>query len=424
MKLLLTNANIVDAQSSFHNKKCDILINNGLIEDIQLSSKKAFPIISKTFDCKGASLSPGWADMRAALREPGFEFKEDLDSAAKAAVAGGYTHITCLPSTQPTLQTKADIEFVYRKAENLPVYILPYGALSKNREGLDMNELYDMHKAGAVAYTDANKPITDSGLMLRALQYSKIFGGLVMSHADDVSLSAGGRMHEGPMSTSLGLKGIPPIAEELMVVRDLELTKYADGKIHIAHISTKGSVELIRKAKKQGVRVTCDVAVANLCYTDEQLSSFDSNYKLTPPLRSKSDQKALWDGLMDGTIDCIVSDHHPEDAEHKQVEYEYAAQGMIMLQTAYSLLNQYSPKGFTEEMLVNVLAIRPRNILNQPLTISKGSKAELTIFDAKQTWNYSDSNNLSRSKNSPILNTTLTGKVLGVVTKYQFFKNS
>jgi dihydroorotase len=409
MKLLLTNANIVDAQSSFHNKKCDILINNGLIEDIQLSSKKAFPIISKTFDCKGASLSPGWADMRAALREPGFEFKEDLDSAAKAAVAGGYTHITCLPSTQPTLQTKADIEFVYRKAENLPVHILPYGALSKNREGLDMNELYDMHKAGAVAYTDANKPVTDSGLMLRALQYSKIFGGLVMSHADDVSLSAGGRMHEGPMSTSLGLKGIPPIA---------------DGKIHIAHISTKGSVELIRKAKKQGVRVTCDVAVANLCYTDEQLSSFDSNYKLTPPLRSKSDQKALWDGLMDGTIDCIVSDHHPEDAEHKQVEYEYAAQGMIMLQTAYSLLNQYSPKGFTEEMLVNVLAIRPRNILNQPLTISKGSKAELTIFDAKQTWNYSDSNNLSRSKNSPILNTTLTGKVLGVVTKYQFFKNS
>lgn len=424
MKLLLTNANIIDVQSAFHTKKCDILINNGFIEDIQPSSKKAFPTTLKTFDCKGASVSPGWADMRAALREPGFEYKEDLASAARAAVAGGYTIITCLPSTQPTLQTKADIEFVYRKAESLPVHILPYGALSKNREGVDMNELYDMFQAGAVAFTDANKPVSDAGLMLRALQYSNIFGGLVMSHADDTSLSAGGRMHEGPMSTSLGLKGIPPIAEELMVVRDLELAKYANAPVHIAHLSTKGSVEAIRKAKKQGIRVTCDVAVANLCFTDEHLSSFDSNYKLTPPLRSKADQKALWDGLMDGTIDCIVSDHHPEDIEHKQVEYEYAAQGMIMLQTAYSLLNQHAPKGFTEEMLVNALAVNPRMILKQSLTISKGSEAELTLFDSKQTWNYSDSNNLSRSKNSPVLNTTLTGKILGVITKDQFYKNS
>ncbi|MES2778773.1 MAG: dihydroorotase [Bacteroidota bacterium] len=422
MKLLLTNANIVDAQSAFHTKKCDILINNGFIEDIQPSSKKAFPSTLKSFDCKGASVSPGWADMRAALREPGFEFKEDLASAAQTAVAGGYTIITCLPSTQPPIQSKADIEFVYRKAESLPVHILPYGALSKNRDGVDMNELYDMHKAGAVAFTDANKPVSDAGLMLRALQYSNIFGGLVMSHPDDTSLSTGGRMHEGPMSTSLGLKGIPPISEELMVVRDIELAKYADAPVHIAHVSTKGSVELIRKAKKQGLRITCDVAVANLCFLDEHLSSFDSNYKLTPPLRGKTDQKALWDGLIDGTIDCIVSDHHPEDIEHKQVEYEYAAQGMIMLQTTYSLLTQYAPKGFTEEILVNALAVRPRTILKQPLKIAKGAKAELTLFDAKQTWNYSDTNNLSRSKNSPVLNTTLTGKVLGVVTKDQFFK--
>jgi dihydroorotase len=424
MKLLLTNATIADPQSVFNEKKCDVLINNGIIEDIQPSSKKAFDGNIKSLDCKGAILSPGWADMRAALREPGFEFKEDLVSASKAAVAGGYTIVACLPSTLPAIQTKADIEFIYRKAEPLPVHILPYGSLSKNREGDDLNELYDMHKAGAVAFTDANKPVEDAGLMLRSLMYSKIFNGLILSHADDTSLSNGGRMHEGPVSTSLGLKGIPPIAEELMVVRDIELAKYAGAPVHFSHISTKGSVDLIRKAKKQGVQVTCDVAVANLCFTDEALLGFDSNYKLTPPLRGKADQKALWDGLMDGTIDCIVSDHHPEDIEHKDVEYEYAAQGMIMLQTAYALINQYAPKGFSTEHLVKSLATNPRAILKQPLTIAKGAKAELTLFDPKQTWLYSDKQNLSRSKNSPVLNSTLTGKVIAVINKDQLHKNN
>jgi len=424
MKLLLTNATIADPQSVFYEKKCDVLINNGTIEDIQPSSKKAFGGTMKTLDCKGAYLSPGWADMRAALREPGFEFKEDLTSAAKAAVAGGYTIVACLPSTLPAIQTKADVEFIYRKAESLPVHILPYGSLSKNREGKDMNELYDMHKAGAVAFTDANKPVEDAGLMLRSLMYSKLFDGLILSHADDTSLSNGGRMHEGSMSTSLGLKGIPPIAEELMIVRDLELARYAEAPVHFSHLSSRGSVELIRKAKKQGVKVTCDVAVANLCYTDEALAGFDSNFKLTPPLRGKADQKALWDGLMDGTIDCIVTDHHPEDVEHKDVEFEYAAQGMIMLQTAYALLNQYAPKGFTADQLVNALAINPRNILKQPLSITKGAKAELTLFDPKQTWEYSEKQNFSRSKNSPVLNTTLTGKVIAVINKDQLFKNN
>jgi dihydroorotase len=424
MKLLLTNATIVDAQSAFHNKKCDVLVNNGLIDNIQLSSKKAFATSLKTIDCKGAFLSAGFADMRAALREPGFEYKEDLKSAAQAAIAGGYTIVACLPNTEPVLQHKSDIEFVYRKAEPLPIHILPYGALSKNRKGEDLNELFDLHKAGAVAFTDANKPISDAGLMLRALMYSKIFGGLVMSHADDVSLSIGGRMHEGEVSTSLGLKGIPSIAEELMVLRDIELAKYANAPIHFSHISTKGSVDLIRKAKKQGISVTCDVAVANLCFTDDALLGFDSNYKLTPPLRTKSDQKALWDGLVDGTIDCVVSDHHPEDIEHKNVEYEYAQQGMIMLQTAFSMLVQHAPKNFTMEHLVNVLATRPRQILKLPLTIRKGAKAELTIFDPTQTWEYTEKNNRSRSKNSPVIKTKLTGKVIGVINKDQYFKTT
>ncbi len=421
MKLLLTNATVVDAHSTFHQKKCDILIQNGIIEGIELSSKKAFSEVSKTLDCKGAMVSPGFADMRASLREPGFEFKEDMASAAAAAVAGGYTIVTCLPNTDPTLQHKADMEFVYRRAEALPVHLLPYGALSKNRKGTEMNELFDMHKAGAAGFTDGNKPVYDAGLMLRALQYCTIFGGLVLSHAEDASLSLGGRMHEGKMSTSLGLKGIPSIAEELMVVRDIELAKYANAPIHFSHLSSKGSVELIRKAKKQGMKITCDVAVANLCFTDEDLSGFDSNFKMTPPLRGKEDQKALWDGLTDGTIDCIVTDHTPEDTEHKNVEFEYASPGMIMLQTAFAMVNQHAPKGFTVEHLVNAMAIQPRTILNQSLTISKGSKAELTVFDTKQTWEYTEKNNASRSKNSPVLNTKLTGKIVAVINKDQLF---
>lgn len=423
MKLLLTNAIVIDPQSSFDEKKCDILIQNGLIEDIQLSSKKAFSSAAKTVDCKGAYISPGFADMRASLREPGMEYKETLESGAKCAVAGGYTIVACLPNTQPALQHKADIEYIYRKAEHLPVHLLPYGALSKNREGKDLNELYDMHLAGAIGFTDANKPISDAGLMLRSLQYSRIFDGLILSHADDASLNIGSGIHEGVTSTSLGLKGMPAIAEELMVQRDLELAKYANAPLHISHLSSKGSVELIRKAKKAGVRVTCDVAVANLCYTDEALHTFDSNYKLSPPLRGKADQKALWDGLIDGTIDCIVSDHAPEDIEHKQVEFDYASTGMIMLQTAFSLVCANAPKTFTKTDLVKAMAIHPRNILKQPLTIAKGAKAELTLFDIAQKWNYTEANNYSRSKNSPVLEQQLTGKVIAVCNKNQYFKN-
>ncbi len=424
MKLLVTNAIVCDSQSAFNGKKCDLLINNGIIEDIQPSTKNAFDAVSKIFDAKGAFISPGFFDMRAALRDPGFEFKEDLTSAANTAAAGGFTSVACLPSTQPAIETKADIEYIYRKAESLPINIYPYGAITKNRKGADMNELFDMHKAGAVGFTDGNKSIDDAGVLLRALLYGKIFGSLMLNHCEDLDISAGGIMHEGVMSTSLGIKGITPIAEELIIIRDIELAKYAESPIHISHISSKGSVDIIRKAKKQGAKVTCDVAVANLVFTDEQLKDFDSNYKLTPPLRSASDQKALWEGLIDGTIDCIVTDHHPEDDEHKTVEFEYASFGMIQLQTAYALLNMHAPKTFTHEKLVQCLSLNPRSILKiEAIKIEKGCKAELTIFDTNTTWMYDKKNNLSRSKNSPVLNTELKGKAIAIINKDQIIKN-
>ena len=424
MKLLIINATVCDSQSAYNGKKCDLLINNGIIEDIQPSNKNSFDAVAKTFDAKGAFISPGFFDMRAALRDPGFEFKEDLSSAAKAATAGGFTSVACLPTTQPPIETKADIEYIYRKAESLPIHIFPYGAITKNRKSEEMTEMFDMHKAGAVGFTDGNKTIDDAGIMLRALLYGNIFGGMMLNHCEDLDICAGGYMHEGVMSTSLGIKGITPIAEELIIIRDIELAKYAEAPIHISHISSKGSVDIIRKAKKQGAKITCDVAVANLIFTDENLKSFDSNYKLTPPLRSLSDQKALWEGLIDGTIDCIVTDHHPEDDEHKNVEFEYASYGMIQLQTAYSLINMYAPKNFTNDILVKCLSTNPRNILKvDNIKIEKGSKAELTIFDKETIWMYDKKSNLSKSKNSPLLNTELSGKVLAIINKDQLFKN-
>lgn len=421
MKLLITNATICDLQSAYHGKKCDVLIVNGVIDAIQpVNSKQtiAQPTSTKTFDAQGAMLSPGLVDMRAALREPGFEFKEDLASAAKAAAAGGYTHITALPNTLPVIQHKADLAFIQAKAQSLPVHILPYGAITKNCEGQEMNELYDMHTAGAVAFTDGNKSIMHSGVMMRALMYSKIFNGLIITHAEDNNLSAGGQMHEGNNSVNLGLKGIPNMAEEIMITRDIELAKYANAPVHFSHISSKNSVEIIKKAKKQGVAVTCDVAVANLIFTDDALQDFDSNFKLNPPLRGKADQKALWDGLADGTIDCIVTDHCPEDVEHKNVEFEYASKGMIMFQTALSLLLMHKPQQLNTEVIIKALTQNPRQILKQTaVSIAVGSNADLCLFNTKTNWVYDAKNNLSKSANSPVLNQTLNGKVVATITK-------
>lgn len=423
MKLIITNAIICDRQSAFNGKKCDVFISNGFIEDIKPSSKKNLSPNTKTLDANGAFLSPGFVDMRASLREPGFEYKEDLNSAAAAASAGGYTTITALPDTTPVLQHKADMEFVLKRAENLPVHILPYAAITRNREGIDMNELYDLHQAGAVAFTDGNKPVMHSGVMMRALLYSKIFGGLVMAHPEDSNLSSGGRMHEGTTSVNLGLKGIPNMAEELMITRDLELARYTGAPLHIAHISSKGSVELIRRAKKTGQQVSCDVAVANLVFTDENLEGFDSNFKLNPPLRSKTDRKALWDGIADGTIDCIVTDHTPEDPEHKNVEFEYASKGVIMFQTALSLLLMHKPGNMTLDILTEALTSNPRNILKQTkVSIEKGKPAELCLFDPDEKWLYNESANRSKSYNSPVAGLTLTGKTIATVNKDKLYK--
>ena len=424
MKIIIHRALVCDPQSSFNGKKCDISIRDGVIESVKIAGKSAPAKTAQTklIDAKGACIAPGFVDLRANVGEPGYEFKETLISAANAAAAGGFTSIASLPDTKPVTQTKGDIRFIIQQSQKLPVQILPLGAISLNTSGKELNELFDMHQSGAVGFTDANQPIMDAGLFLRALQYVKIFDGCLFVHAQDINIAMQNGVSEGKVSTYMGMKGIPHFAEELMVSRDIEIAKYVNAPIHFSHISTKGSVDLIKKAKKTGLQVTCDVAVANLIWTDEQLASYDVNFKLSPPLRTKTDQTALWNGLMDGTIDCIVSDHRPEDLEHKQVEFEYAATGMIQLQTLYTLLNMHAPKEYTLSHMINHLCVHPRKILKQAsVSIASGCNAELTLFDPLREWEYNASTNLSLSQNSPLLNQTLKGKVIATFNKNHFY---
>jgi dihydroorotase len=421
MKIILHRATVCDTQSDYNSKICDIYIRDGVIEKIT-SAAKTSPKLSgyKTLDCQKQLVSPGFCDLRASLGEPGYEYKENLKSAAVAATAGGFTTVACLPNTLPVIQSKSDIEFIKSKSAALPIHILPLGALSHNREGKEMNELYDMHLAGAAGFTDGNKPVMHSGLLQRSLEYVRHFNGLIMVHAHDNSLSSQYGVSEGEATTYLGMKGVPWLAETTMLMRDTELARYAGHRIHFSHISSRQSVEFIRKAKKAGAKITCDVAVAHLCFTDTALSDYNTNYKITPPLRTEADRKALWDGLADGTIDAIVSDHQPQDIEHKQVEFEYASDGMIQLQTAYSLLCMHAPKNFKTELLVQKLSSQPREILQlDKVSVAVGSPAELTLHHNETTWNYTETNNRSLSKNSPVMGQTLKGKVFATINKNQ-----
>lgn len=356
--------------------------------------------------------------MRADFCDPGFEHKESLQSGAKVALSGGFTDVALLPSTLPARDSKIGIEYVVNQSKQLPINLHPYGCLSQNRDGKEMAELYDMFQAGAIGFTDGNRSVGHSGLLLRALLYNKIFGGLSLVLANDTNLSEGALMHEGNVSTTLGLKGIPYLAEELIVQRDIELVKYTGGKLHFSAISSKGSVELIRKAKKQGLEITADVAFANLCFTDEDLLEYDSNFKLFPPLRSKQDQKALWAGIEDGTIDAIVSNHQPQNKENKEVEFEYAQPGMITLQTLLPILLKNKPASVQIGSVIHALSSAPRKVLGiQNCIIQKEGIASLCLFDPKLVWTFEF--NHSKSENTPFLKKKIQGAITHVICKSQ-----
>jgi len=415
MNLLIKQAKVVDPNSPHNGKRVDILIENGQLKSI----RKNISSNSKTISGKNLHVSPGWFDMHVNFRDPGDEHKEDLNSGCRAAAFGGFTGVACMPGTNPPLHTKADIEYIISKAKGNVVDVHPIGALSKGLQGKEMTEMYDMSLSGAVAFSDEKNPISSAGVLSRALLYVNMFNGLVISHSQDESIALEGQMNEGDTSTSLGLNGMPALAEEIMITRDVYLAAYTNSRLHFATVSTGNSVEIIRNAKRKGIKVTAEVAAHQIGIDDSELVTFDSNFKVNPPLRTKEDIAALKKGLSDGTIDAICSDHNPEDVETKNREFDIASFGVIGLETAYAVANTHS--GLTSGEIVDKMSISPRKILGIEVPVIKNrEKANLTIFDPKLKWTYRSGDIRSKSANSPFIDKTFTGKSIGIFNNNKY----
>lgn len=407
-KILLKSALIVDPASKHHGKKRDVLLQGNTLLSIapELSDVKA-----KVLPGKGWVVSRGWTDATARCGEPGHEYKEDFRSLRAAATKGGWTRMAILPSTQPAVDTKSAVLFV-RSQSTSTIEFIPIGALSQNLEGKQLAEMFDMKQAGAAAFSDDHGAV-GTELMCRALEYSKNLNAPLMVLPIDRGLNSNGQMHESAVSVSLGMKGIPSLAEELRVQRDLDLLRYCGGRLHFMLISSAKSVDLIRKAKREGLQVTCAVAAHQLFFTDEDLRTFDTNFKVLPPLRGKEDRKALIQGLKDGTIDAIVSDHTPEDVEHKVREFEDANFGMSSAQSAFNLAYTALEKHLTIEEIIEKFTSGPERILGlsaQPL--EEGFGSPVSVFHPEEQTVFSHEQWHSKSANSPVLGMTLHGKVV------------
>lgn len=417
--LLIQSATILDPQSKLNGKVSDVLVIDGKISEIAKKITASDKNIT-TINARGLYLSPGFFDLNVNFGDPGFETKEDITTGAAVAAAGGFTGLALMPNTQPPVHSKAEVSYLINRAKSNLVDIYPLGCISHNCEGKELAEMYDMQQSGAVAFTDGKKPVSNAGLMSRALLYTKSFEGLIFSYAEDQDIAGKAKMNEGIMSTYLGMKGNPSLAEEIMVSRDLYLAQYNDARIHFSTISTEKSVDLIRKAKKSGIKVTCDVAAHALVLTEDLLESFDSNYKVKPPLRTKSDQKALIAGLKDGTIDAIVSQHTPHEIEFKNVEFEIASYGITGLQTAFPLVLK---AGLSFELIIEKMSVNPRNILGLSNSILEaGNSGNFILFDPSEEWMYDENTNLSKSINSPFIGGILTGKIKLVYNNEQYIR--
>lgn len=411
MKILIQSAKILCPTSPFHQKKKNVLINNGRIAEIGDKNFSA----DKVIDAEGMFLTTGWFDLGAFVGDPGLEHKEDLQSLAKAAQLGGFTEVAVLPNTQPAIQSKNEATFVSRNNEDRLVQIYPMAAVTRSCKGEELTEMIDLHEAGAVAFTDGLHSLWHTDIFLKALQYLQKFQGVLVDHPEDIWLNRFGQMHEGVNSTILGLKGMPRIAEEVAIARNLELLAYAGGKLHLARLSTAKAIEQVRTAKKKGLQVTCDVASYQPLLDDSLLSDFDTNYKVNPPLREKSDNDALIKGLKDGTIDVLCSGHLPHDDESKFLEFDMADFGIINLQTFASQLTSLNASVEWDDLILKVTD-NPRKLLGMDVpAIDVDAKANLTLFDPSHEWTFTAEENASRGKNSPWLGKKLKGKVVGAV---------
>jgi dihydroorotase len=412
MNVLLQQVTIIAASSAYHKQVKDILIVDGVIKQIANNiSPDNYDII------KGHDLhvSIGWMDIFADFAEPGNEHRETLETGANAAAAGGFTDVMLIPNTNPVVDSKAQVEFLIERSKKLPINIYPIAAVTKNAEGTTLSEMYDMHASGAVAFSDGTKSIQQSGILLKAMQYVAAKNAAIIQVADDKSISDAGLMNEGIESTKLGLPGKPAIAEELMIARDIELLGYTNSKLHITGVSTKKGVELITAAKKNGLQITCSATPYHLVFCDEDLSGYDTNLKLNPPLRTRADMNALQAALRVGEIDCIASHHSPQSWDDKTCEFEYAKNGMITLQTLYSTVNAIMND---TEALAKMLTENNRNIFDiaKPV-IEENVTACLTIFEPNTEFVFEDDMIVSKSKNSAFVGKMMKGKVVGIVNK-------
>lgn len=414
MNILLKSAKIIDsANKEFHLKKRDIYIKDGIIEN--MAPNLDVPEETQVVHHKNLHLSIGWFDSGVSFGEPGYEERETIANGLFTAARSGYTDIVLNPNTNPLPDSSPDIIFLKNASRSNATHLHPLGTLTIKSEGEALAELYDMKNAGAVGYYDYKRPLSNSNLLKVALQYAQNFNGLVQSFPLDRQIAGKGIVNEGEVSTKLGLKGIPHLAEELNLTRDLFILEYTGGRLHVPTISTANSVRLIAAAKKKGLDVSCSVAIHNLCLTDEALESFDSRFKLMPPLRTKKDSKALIKGLLDGAIDFVTTDHRPMDIELKRVEFDNASYGTIGLESAFGALNGI----FDLETTISLLTKgRERYGIKTP-TIKIGEPAALTLFDPDGEYIFGEEHIRSSSTNSCFLGHKMKGKVYGIVSNNQ-----
>ncbi len=419
MKLLIKNGRVIDPASKF-DKNTDILVEDGKISKIgKLSNQPANQPISqlKIINAKGKLVIPGLIDMHTHLREPGHEEEETIATGTRAAAKGGITTVCCMPNTHPVIDDQTTVEFILLKAQNEGVVnVLPIGAITKGSLGEELSEIGELKKAGITAISDDGNPVMNTLVMRRALEYTKMFDLPVISHCEDKNLSKDGVMNEGYYSTVLGLRGIPKEAEEIMVARDIILAELTGGHLHIAHISTADSVELVRRAKKKGIKVTAETAPQYFTLTEDMVSKFDTNTKVNPPLRTKEDIAAIKEGLKDGTIDCIATDHAPHTEEEKNKEYDLSPFGIIGLETLFSLVitELVNKRVLSLIEAIAKVTINPARVLKLSSgQLKPGYPADITIVDLQKKWKVT--NFVSKSKNSPFLGWQVTGKVVNTI---------
>ncbi len=410
--LAIVGGRVVDPETKT-DSIANVYVGNGVIKAIQKGGGKLRA--KETIDAKGKIVVPGLIDMHTHLREPGREDEETIYTGSCAAVAGGFTSICCMPNTQPPIDNQETVKFVYQKAKEAKCKIYCIGCATKEQKGEELTEMHDLVQAGVVAISDDGLPVGNSQVMRNALEYSKMFNLPVISHCEDLNLSADGVMHEGFISTELGMCGIPSVAEEAMIARDVKLAEYTGAKLHVAHVSTEGSVELIRQAKKRGVRVTCEATPHHFTLTHEIIRTFDTNAKVNPPLRTQKDVDAVKMGLKDGTIDCIATDHAPHSIEEKEVEFDFAPFGLVGLETALGLIvtELIDKKVLSWPQAIAKLTMNPAKILQlEAGSLRVNAPADITILDPKASWTVDPSKFHSKSKNSPFGGRRLRGVVV------------